>query len=64
MEKNKYKEVVNRHTPKENVLYNTLIAFITGGLMGILGELLIDAYTYYFSIPTSQASIFPTFGVI
>ena len=58
MEKNKYNEIVNRHTPKENVLYNTLIAFITGGLMGVLGELLIDAYTYYFSIPTSQASIF------
>ena len=58
MEKNKYKEVVNRHTPKENVLYNTLIAFIIGGLMGVLGELLIEAYAYYFSIPTSQASIF------
>ena len=58
MEKNKYKEVVNRHTPKENVLYNTLIAFIIGGLMGVLGELLIEAYAYYFSIPTSQAPIF------
>ena len=58
MEKNKYSEIVNRHTPKENVLYNTLIAFITGGLMGVLGQLLIGAYTYYFSIPTSQASIF------
>ena len=26
--------------------------------MGVLGELLIEAYAYYFSIPTSQASIF------
>lgn len=58
MEKNKYKEVVNRHTPKENVLYNTMIAFFVGGLMGVLGQLLIDGYSYYFSIPTSQASIF------
>lgn len=58
MEKNKYKEIVNRYTPKENVLYNTMIAFFVGGLMGLIGQLLIDAYTYYFSIPTSQASIF------
>lgn len=58
MEKNKYKEVVNRHTPKENVLFNTMIAFFVGGMMGVLGQLLVSAYSYYFDISTSQASIF------
>ena len=40
MEKSKYNILVKKHTPKENVLYNSLISFITGGLMGILGEFL------------------------
>ena len=33
MEKNKYKDLVNRHTPKENRLYNVMLAFIIGGIM-------------------------------
>jgi len=35
MRKEEYLEVVKRYTPKENVLKNTLIAFITGGLVGV-----------------------------
>lgn len=58
MEKRKYKEIVSRHTPKENILYNSLIAFITGGLMGILGQGLVDLYSYIFNISTKDASVF------
>jgi len=57
MEKNKYKGIVAKHAPKENVLYNSLIAFIIGGLMGVIGQALIDLYTNIFSISTSEASI-------
>ena len=56
MEKSKYKQIVANHTPKENRLYNSLISFFIGGLMGLLGQLLIVAYTYYFSIPAKDAS--------
>lgn len=57
MEKNKYKSIVNKHTPKENVLYNCLIAFFIGGIMGIIGQGLIDLYSGFLSISTSEASI-------
>ncbi len=58
MEKRKYKEIVDKHTPKENRLYNSLIAFVTGGLMGVLGQGLVDLYSYWFHISTKDASVF------
>ena len=58
MEKTKYKDLVDKHTPKENRLYNGMIAFITGGFMGALGELLRQLYAYFFDIPTSEATMF------
>lgn len=58
MEKKKYVDLVNSKSPKENVLFNTIIAFIVGGIMGVIGQFLIDLYSYIFSIPTAQASIF------
>ena len=57
MDKNKYKNLVSKHTPKENVLYNTLIAFFIGGIMGVIGQGLIDVYSYYFNLSTNEASI-------
>ena len=53
----KYKNLVSKYTPKENVLYNALIAFIIGGFMGMLGQALLSIYTYVFNISTSDASI-------
>ena len=52
MEENKYKRLVAKHTPKENVLNNSLIAFIIGGFMGLLGQFLTDIYSYIFNIAT------------
>ncbi len=57
MEKNKYKNLVAQHTPKENILCNGLIAFVVGGLMGVLGQALIDIYSYFFNISTSDAAM-------
>lgn len=58
MEKSRYKDLVNRHTPKENRVYNGMVAFITGGLMGVLGQFLTEFYGYVFHIPTNQAGTF------
>ena len=58
MDKNKHSLLVKKYTPKEDRLYNGLIAFIVGGLMGVLGQFLISFYAYYFSIPTKEASVF------
>lgn len=56
MEKNKYQEIVKKNTPKENRLYNGMLAFLVGGTVGIVGQLLIDFYSWQFHIPTKEAS--------
>lgn len=58
MDKNKYKDLVNKYTPKENRFYNALIAFVIGGLVGVLGQFLVDVYSYFLHIPTKDASVF------
>jgi len=58
MDQKKYKILVDKHTPKENRLYNGLVAFIIGGLMGMLGQFLVSFYSYQFDIPSKEASVF------
>lgn len=58
MEKNKYKKIIEKHTPKENCLLSCFISFFIGGFMGLLGQLLVDLYSYYLNIPTKEASTF------
>ena len=58
MEKNKYKSIVQKHTPKENRLYNALVAFMVGGFMGVIGNFLLNLYSYYLDIPTKEAGTF------
>ena len=36
----KYKKMVEELTPKENRLVNMLVAFIVGGLVGVLGTII------------------------
>ena len=64
MEKNKYKDIVKRHTPKENVIGNGVTAFLIGGFMGMLGEFLVEFYSYVFSIPTKEAATIMTVTLI
>lgn len=58
MDTKKYQEIVDRHEVKENRLKNGIIAFIVGGLMGMIGNLLVDFYSYVFDIPSKIASTY------
>lgn len=58
MEKSEYKQMVDKYTPKEPRLRNAVIAFLIGGLMGMLGNFLIDIYSYYFDLSSKDASVF------
>ena len=58
MEKTRYNELVKKHKPKENRLYNGLKAFIIGGILGIIGQFLLEMYSCYLNIPTKEASTF------
>lgn len=55
--KQNYQDIVKKNSPKENVLVNAVMAFITGGVMGIIGQFLIDGYTVWFDIPTKEATV-------
>ena len=57
MEKRKYKRIVEKHKPKENRWMNAIIAFISGGMVGMFGQGLIDLYTYTLDISTKDASV-------
>lgn len=58
MEKVKYKELVKKHKRKEDVLKNTIISFMSGGIMGLLGQGIIDMYTYIFNISSKEAGVY------
>ena len=58
MEKKLYNKLVLKHTPKEKKLKNSVIAFLIGGLMGIIGEVLVEFYGYYLNIARNDASVF------
>lgn len=56
MDKKKYKDLVKKHCPKEKRLNNALIAFLIGGMVGILGQGLIDIYMMLFTVSLKIAS--------
>lgn len=58
VEKKLYEKLVMENKPKENRGQNAFIAFVVGGLMGVIGQLLVDFYSYYLDLSTSDASIF------
>ena len=58
MEKKKYQGIVKKYTPKENRIYNGLVAFVVGGFMGVLGEILMELYSCFLDIPVKEASVF------
>ena len=58
MDKDKYQNLVKKHTPKENIVQNTLTAFIIGGIMGVIGHGLMELYGYWFNLSTGDSAIF------
>ena len=54
MEKNKYQKIVEKHKPTEDRITNGLKAFIIGGIMGIIGQLLLEFYSYILEIPIKE----------
>ena len=58
MEKREYKEIVDKYTSKEKRLRNAVVAFLIGGLMGVIGNFLVEAYSYYFNLSSKDASVF------
>ncbi len=58
MEQKKYNEIVKKHTPKEDSLKNGFWAFISGGIMGMIGQFLITFYVRILDVTTTEATSF------
>lgn len=58
MDKKRYGDLVSKHTPKENKMYNVMKAFIVGGSVGALGQLLIDIFVHVLDIPKNEANTY------
>lgn len=64
MEIKEYKKIVKKHTPKENRLKNGTIAFLVGGVMGLIGEGLNNLYLMIFDVTVKQASTYTSITLI
>ena len=47
MKNTKYDKIADLHKPSENRIKNSIIAFISGGFIGLLGELIIEVLCYF-----------------
>lgn len=54
----KYDEIVERHRPTEQRSKNSLIAFLIGGLVGAIGEGLIQIYCSIWHISRTVSSVY------
>ena len=57
MDNKEYLKLVKKHTPKENILKNIFISFIFGGMVGLLGNLLVNIYSCIFNISSNDGAI-------
>lgn len=57
MNKDEYKKLVDSLTPKENKIKNTILAFISGGIIGVFGELIIYILMNYFAVSRVESFI-------
>ena len=64
MDKNRYKQIVDRNSPKPDKIKNALVSFIVGGTVGALGELLLRGYALWFELPRKEAGVLVTLTFI
>lgn len=55
--KEEYQKIVKKHTPHEDRLKNGIIVFISGGIMGVLAQILMQVYINFFNLASSDASV-------
>ena len=63
MKNTKYDKIADQHKATENRLFNVFIAFVVGGLIGLIGEALICFYSS-FGISRSESSTLMSVSLI
>lgn len=57
MNKDEYKKLVDKLTPKENKVKNTLLAFLTGGTIGVIAELIVYLLMNFLALSRTESLI-------
>lgn len=64
MNKDEYKKLVTRLTPKENKSKNALVAFLVGGVIGAFTELLATILVHCFAVSRVEAYLWACLAII
>lgn len=64
MNKETYKNIVDKNTPKPDILKNALVSFFVGGALGAASELLLRVYALYLNMPRKEAGVLVTLTLI
>lgn len=60
MDKNRYKEIVDKNTPKPDMLQNSIVSFLVGGSLGTFAEFLLRCYSLWFDMPRKESGVLVT----
>lgn len=64
MDKNGYKQIVDKNSPKPDKIKNAFVSFMVGGTIGAFGELLLRGYALWFELPRKEAGVLVTLTFI
>ena len=64
MKKEEYQKLVKRLTPKENKTKNAIVAFLTGGLIGFIGEVIVAILMESFGLSRVDSCAWLAFIII
>lgn len=57
MNKKEYLTFIKEYTPKPPKMKNALVAFIAGGLLGTISEILLEIYQMYLNLPRKESGV-------
>lgn len=57
MKNEEYQKFIKKYTPKPQVIPNALIAFLVGGTLGVISELLLRLYQFWFHLPRKESGV-------
>lgn len=64
MNNEKYDEIIKRVVKEDNISKNIFISFVSGGLIGIIGQFLTNIFLNYFELNDAYFLTFSVFVVI
>ena len=64
MRNTKYEQIADQHKAPKHYFRNAMIAFISGGAVGLLGEGMIEAMIHFFSLSRDVSSTYMIFEFI